>query len=235
MKETLNQIYDDLVKQLYVPMVFYFPRRIWNLIDEKKWKDKIYENVFDKVVLIKPDGTDALLNNEPSYYHLLIKKERLDKSTFKLLNLQNDLDEKQFKFLLNKYCLQLDFFRKVTMWMVENIKMDINDLNDEISMSFELQKTLLEEHWKYVQENFVDAPKIEETNAETTLSKKDFKSFQDLMKPSGILSNTINIETVKKDEAKTIKKTKKGKKILVTEEEATDFLLRTVFNIKNKI
>ena len=232
MKETLNQIYDDLNKQLFVPMVFYLPRKIWNLIDEKRWDDKIFDNVFDKVVIIKPDGSDVLLENEPSYFHLLIKKERLDKTTFKLLNLQQDLEEKQFKFLLNKYCLQLDFLRRVSMWMVENIQEDIKDINNETLMTFELQKTCFDEHWKYVQENFVGAPKVEETISETILNKKDFKSFQDLINPSGILSSSIKTKSNNEEATIAPKKPKKEKKILVTEEEATTFLLRTVFNMK---
>lgn len=232
MKETLNQIYDDLNKGLFVPMVFYIPRRVWNQFDKKKWDDKIYDNVFDKVVLIKPDGSDALLNNEPSNHHLFIKKSRLDKNTFKLLDLQNDLDKKQFKFLLNKYCLQLDFCRRVSIWMMENVKKDIEDLNQETLISFELQQTSFKEHWQYVQENFVDSPKIKETTSETLLSKKDIKSFQNLMNPSGILTSPIETKPDSKEEINKPKKQKKEKKILVTEEEATNFLLRTVFNMK---
>lgn len=232
MKETLDQIYDDMAKRLYIPMIFYIPRRIWSQFDEKKWEDEIFDNVFDKVVIVKPDGSDVLLEDEPSYFHLLIKKERLDKSTFRLLSLQKELDEKQFKFLLNKYGTQLDFFRRISTWMVENIQKDIKDLNNETLMSFELQQTYFEEHWHYVQENFVEAPKIEKINTEAILNKKDFKSFQDLMNPSGILSSSIKTNSNNEEATIVPKKPKKEKKILVTEEEAKDFLLRTVFNMK---
>ncbi|GGG32268.1 hypothetical protein [Bizionia arctica] len=232
MKETLDQIYDEIAKRLYIPMIFYIPRRIWNQFDKEKWEDKIFDNVFDKVVIVKPDGSDILLEDAPSYFHLLIKKERLDKSTFKLLNLQPDLEEKQFNFLLNKYCLQLDFFRRVSKWMVENIQQDVKEINNEILMSFELQQTTFEEHWQYIQENFVDAPKIKEIKADSILSTKDFESFQDLMKPTGILSRTIDVEVKNEKVVLKPKRSKKEKKILVTEEEATDFLLKTVFNMK---
>jgi len=231
MKETLNEIYEEMTKGLFVPLIFYFPRRIWNQFDKRKWDDKMFEDAFDHVVLIKPDGSDALLNNELSNRYFFIKKERLDKNTFKLLDLQKDLDEKQFKFLLDKYCHQIDFCRRISMWMVQNVQTDITDLTKETFMSFELQQNSFNEHWKYVQENFVDAPKMEEAPTDGILNKKDFKAFQDLMKPAGILSGAISTTTDKEEEVKTPKKPKKEKKILVTEEEANTLLLRTVFNL----
>jgi hypothetical protein len=232
MKETLNEKYNDMTKRLYMPMIFYFPRRIWSQFDKKKWNDKMFDNVFDKVVLIKPDGTDALLNNELSNHHFFIKRERLDKNTFKLLDLQKDLDSKQFKFILNKYCQQLDFIRRISKWMVGNIHKDINGLNKETFLSFEMQQNSFNEHWKYVKESFVDAPKIEDVTTDTFLSKKDFKSFQDLMNPSGILLSTNNKETQVEKGIIKPKRPRKEKKILVTEEEATNFLLKTVFNLE---
>ncbi len=232
MKETLNEIYEVMTKRLYVPMIFYFPRRIWKQFDNEKWNDKEYDNVFDKVVLIKIDGSDALLNNELSNHHFFIKRERLDKNTFKLLDLQKDLDNKQFKFILNKYCQQLDFCRRISIWMVDNIQNDIKGINKETLLSFEMQQNSFNEHWKYVQENFVDAPKMQETTTDKILSKKDYKSFQDMLSPKGILTSTKNTRIDTQKDVNKRKKPKREKKILVTEEEATTFLLETVFNVK---
>ncbi|OBX20144.1 MULTISPECIES: hypothetical protein [Bizionia] len=234
MKETFNQIYEDITKRLYMPMVFYIPRRIWNQFDKEKWNGKEYDNLFDKVVLIKPDGSNALLNDEQSSHHIMIKKERLDLNTFKLLELQSDLDTKQFDFILNKYITQLDFIKRISMWMFENVQKDIENLNQETRLSFQLQEKAIKEHWAYVQKNFIGITQIDETTNEIVLNKKDFKSFQELMNPSGVVSSVTQIKSkTKEKEDEKPQKLKKEKKILVTEEEATDFLLRTVFNMKS--
>ena len=224
MNETLNDVYIALTKQLYVPLVFYIPKRIWIQFNKDVWEDKLYDNLFDKVVLINSKGSNALLKNGKSIHHIVVKKERLDRNTFKLLELQNDLNKMQFQFLLNKYCTQLDFCRRMSSWFVENIREDIRGLKIENFQSFDLQQKSFEDHWDYVQDSFKDAPKIELSSNKEKLNKNDLKSFQDLIKPSGLFSG--NIENEK------IKKTKKEKKILVTEEEATAFLLKTVFNME---
>ncbi|TYB77951.1 hypothetical protein ES676_01660 [Bizionia saleffrena] len=232
MKESFNQIYIDMTKRLYVPMVFYIPWRVWNQFKNEKWEDSSYNNLFDKVVIIKPDGSNALLNNEQSSHHIMIKKERLDLNTFKLLELQNDLDAKQFDFILNKYITQLDFIKRISMWMFENVQKDIEDLKQETSLSFQIQQKAIIEHWAYVQENFIGITQIDETTNEIILNKKDFKSFKELMNPSGVFPSVTQTKSKTKEEAEKPKKLKKEKKILVTEEEATIFLLNTVFNIK---
>ncbi|MBP94226.1 MAG: hypothetical protein CMC55_08935 [Flavobacteriaceae bacterium] len=233
MKETFNQIYEDMTKRLYVPMVFYIPRRIWNQFDKEKWNDKEYNNLFDKVVLIKPDGSNALLNNEQSSHHIMIKKERLDLNTFKLLEIQGDLDTRQFDFILNKYITQLDFIKRISMWMFENVQKDIESLKQETYLSFQLQQKAIIEHWKYVKENFVGITQINKTTNEIVLNKKDFKSFKEFMNPSGIFPSATQTKSKAREEDLKPQKQKKVKKILVTEEEATDFLLRTVFNMKS--
>ncbi|WP_417237663.1 hypothetical protein [Bizionia sp.] len=239
MKETLNKIYDDLTKQLYIPLVFYIPRRIWNQFDKAKWNDKEYDHLFDKVVLIKPDGSNALLNDEQSSQHVMIKKERLDLNTFKLLELQTDLDTKQFDFILNKYITQLDFIKRISIWLNENIQKDIESLKQDTLFSFQLQQKAIIDHWTYVQENFIGAALLDETTNEVILNKKDFRSFQDLMNPSGVFPRNFEIEPkgdVEENNAiskvtEKPKTPKKEKKIHVTEEEATAYLLRTVFNM----
>lgn len=240
MKLTLNKIYDDMTKRLYVPMVFYIPRRIWNQFGKEKWDESMYDNLFDMVVLIKPDGSNALLNEEQSSQYLMVKKERLDLNTFKLLELQSDLVEKQFDFILTKYCMQLDFIKRVSIWMVENVQKDIESLKQETYLSFQLQQKAIIDHWKYVQENFVGITQLDKTTDDIVLNKKDFKSFQELMNPSGGFQGSVDTEPnsnierkVETEELPEIpKKLKKEKKILVTEEEATAFLLKTVFNMK---
>ena len=233
MEESLNKIYDEMIERLYKPLIFYIPRRIWNQFDKDKWNAKMFDEVFDKVVLIKPDGQDIILNNEPSNFHIMFKVARLDKNTFKLLDIQKKTDSNQFDFLLNRYCVQLDFYRRVSKWMAENIQKDVKDNNEETLFSFEIQQSTFSKHWQYIQDTFVNGLKIEETKADSNLTNKDFKSLQDLMNQSSILPKAEAPESINENDTNIIKKPKKIKKVLLTEEEAERFLLRTVFHINS--
>ncbi|MGY0393290.1 hypothetical protein ACW5R3_12120 [Bizionia sp. KMM 8389] len=234
MKETLNEVYDDMTKRLYMPMVFYIPRRIWNQFEGENWSDEMYNELFDRVVLIKSDGASSLLSKERASQYLIIKKERLDKLTFKLLELQKNLEDKQFKFILSKYVSQLDFCRKVSIWMLQNVKVDVEYLNTDMFLAFQLQQTAFQEHWIYVQENFSKSCESDDIRKTDFLGDSDLKSLQDLMNSTGVLSDTIKDKQNSKVvpvATKELKQSKKEKKELVTEEEATAFLLRTVFNM----
>jgi hypothetical protein len=232
MNEKLYDIYNDITQRLYVPLVFYFPRKCWNLLGKDKWDDEIYDDVFDKVILIKKDGSETLVNNELSSSHLGLKHEFLDKNTFKLLEIHKSLDDQQFNFVLNKYLTQLDFCRRMSKWMLENVQNDIKGLNKEAILSFELQQKSFQDHWKYVQGSFVNVPTIDTKSNKKGLSESDLKSIQELIKPSGLLSNATKENPIREEVSNITDKPKKEKKVLVTEEEATDFLLRTVFNME---
>ena len=226
MNESLDQFYNQLTQRLSQPLLFYFSRRLWNLVGKEQWEDEQFEHVFDTVILVKPDGSNMFLNNEPSTFHIIFQKEQFDKNMFQLLDAQKRLDEKQFKYLLDKYYVHLNFFVKTSSLMVDNIQNDIKDISQETLQSFRLQHSAYREHWSSVQQNFKETSLSKPLTLDKTLNEKELKSFQNLIFPTGILPNIKN-----KASLVPFKRTKRKKKILVTEEEATAFLLKTVFNI----
>ena len=223
MGESLNKIHEELISRLYKPLIFYIPRKFWLELDSEKWNDTKFDQVFDTVVLIKSDGSNQILNSDPSNYYILAKTVELNKCTFKLLDMKSRLNKSSFKFLIENYCQYIFFYRRISTWMLENVQNDIKSINKETLLSFEIQKKAFDKHWNYVNENFVSIAKMKQDRFNSKLTSKDFKTINALINnPS-----ETNFDKLSKS-----KKYKKEKKILITEQEAEDFLLKTVFNIK---
>lgn len=223
MEESLSKKQKELTNSLYKPFIFYIPRKFWVEMDGDKWNDKVYDALFDTVVLMKSDGSNKAINNGASNYYLLQKTAELDKNTYALLEIRTKLDSDSFQFLAKKYCLEVGFYKRISTWMLNHVQEDVPDINKETLLSFELQKTAFENHWNYVQKHFVPSSQIKSYVSDTELTAKDFSTIQDLV--GNPLESNSKIEN-------STKTNKKEKKILITGEEAEKFLLETVFKVK---
>ena len=223
---SLNDKYDELLSHFYKPLIFYIPRNFYNLFDGEKWNDKKFDAVFNTVLIIKPDGSDRILNNKPSNIHIIKKQARLDENIFRLINIHSDLDVNQFRFFIDKYVIQLEFYKKVSDWMLKNVESDVMDLSQETLISFRLQKDAFTKHWQDVHGNFLDGIQKKNVNENTALTKSDLKSIETL------LNNSITNKTPEIILTKKTTPLKKPKKKLVSESEVEKFILRTVFNVR---
>ena len=219
----MNNKQRELTSSLYKPLIFYIPRKFWVEMDGEKWNDKEYDTLFDTVVLMKIDGSNNILNNGASSYYLLEKTAELDKNTYELLEMRTKLDSDSFHFLAKKYFMNVEFYKRISAWMLDHVQEDIPDVNKETLLSFELQKTAFENHWNYIHKHFVPSAKIKTNVSDADLTTKDFNIIQDLV------GNPLESKSKNKKNPNT---TKKEKKILITGEEAEKFLLETVFNVK---
>ena len=235
MEDSLNNIHTELIKQLYKPFIFYIPRKFWTELDADKWNDKEFDDVLDTVVLIKSDGSDHVIHNTPTYYYLLGKAAELDKNIYTLMDLKAKLETHAFKFLIDKYQEQLDFYVRISTWLANSVKKDIPELSQETLKSFTHQRDVLKEHWDNIQKNLLNSTIKANDSFDTSLTKEDIKSLGGLFKNS---SEVVSLEdkeqktSVLQTNLKQVKQTKKEKKILVTEEEAEQFLLQIVFHIE---
>ncbi|WP_417200426.1 hypothetical protein [Bizionia sp.] len=229
METSLKDTYDELIKNLFKPLIFYIPRRFWIEIDDGKWMDKEFDQLFDSVVLVKPDGNNQLLHNGASNFHMLSKTSSLDKNTYGLLDLKARIEPESFRFLSERYSLSVAFYKKISNWMVMHIHEDVPDVNKETLMSFEIQKTSFDNHWDYIQKHFSVPEYAKNYFADDDLSANDVTTMRDII--NGDSAPTENMfEKLKEKSSKNVKK--KIKKILITETEVEQFLLETVFKVK---
>lgn len=227
MEESLKDKHQIFIERLYKPFIFYIPRRLYTELDPKgNWDHEKFDGVFDTVVLIKEDGSNQALDDGPSNFYILPKGLVLGKNTYDLFDLKEELNDPSFRFLLDNYLKNLVFYVRISKWMYDNIRTDIKDIREETLFSFEKQMEIFQEHWDYLQENFKKESHQTTNPLEGEIKKEDLKT----------VNNLINIPNVAKAEhsmnTKPLPK-KKGKKILVTDEEAEKFLLKTVFRVNS--
>lgn len=229
MEKPLNDKHSALIHSLYKPLVFYIPRKLWAGLDDGKWLDKKFDPIFDTVVLLKEDGSNHVLNNGVSNYYMLSKGSVLDKNIYELLDLKAQLSLEAFSFLSERYSLSVAFYKKVSSWMLEHVKQDVSDINNETLKSFEIQKLAFNNHWDYIQEHFSVPESVREYFLEEGLIAKDVIAMRDFMSVAEYKPENI-FDKLQKSTTNSIKK--KEKRLLITGEDAEKFLLETVFNVK---
>ncbi|MFC5194753.1 hypothetical protein ACFPH8_05380 [Bizionia hallyeonensis] len=229
MEKPLKDKHSALINSLYKPLIFYIPRKLWADLDDGKWLDKEFDPIFDTVVLMHEDGSNHVLNNDTSNYHMMSKGSALDKNIYELLDLKAQLTTEAFSFLSERYSLSVAFYKKVSSWMLEHVKLDIPAINGETLKSFEIQKLAFNSHWDYIQEHFSVPEHVKNHFAEVDLSSKEVIAMRDFMSDSEQKSGNIHDNLQK---AKNKSKKRKEKQVLITAEEAEKFLLETVFSVK---
>lgn len=229
METSLKDTYDELIKNLFKPLIFYIPRRFWIEIDDGKWMDKEFDHLFDLVVLVKPDGSNQLLHNGASNFHMLSKTSSLDKNTYRLLDLKARIEPESFRFLSERYSLSVAFYKKISTWMFEHLLEDVPDANKETRVSFEIQKTAFDNHWNYIQDHFSVPDYVKNHFSGQDLNANDVITMRDFMNGESVPTENM-FEKLKEKTSKNVKK--KIKKILIIETEAEQFLLETVFSVK---
>jgi hypothetical protein len=235
MGESLNKIHDELISRLYKPLIFYIPRKFWVELDGDKWKHKRFDEVFDTVVLMKSDGNNQVLNNDPSYFYILSKTTDLDKNIYTLLDMQAKLEANSFKFLIDKYNQHVNFYVRISTWLFENVQKDILEVTQEALKSFKHQRDAFIIHLEYIQNSFINNQIKPIKPFNTSLTDEDIKSIRGLINNASEVNKLVS-EIPKSSESlikfEPIRKTQKEKKILVTDEEAEVFLLKTVFHLE---
>ncbi|WP_418510810.1 hypothetical protein [Corallibacter sp.] len=227
MEESLKNQHQKFIERLYKPFIFYIPRRLYTELDPKgNWDDEKFDDVFDTVVLIKEDGSNQALGDNPSNFYIFPKGLVLSKNTYDLFDLKEKLNAYSFRFLLDDYLKSLVFYVRISKWMHDNIRADIKDIREETLFSFEKQMEAIQEHWDYLQENFKKKSPQTSNPLGENIKKEDLKAVNNLIKISNAVETKHSINTKPKP-----KKTEK--KILVTDEEAEKFLLKTVFKVNS--
>ncbi|MBD0832827.1 hypothetical protein [Aestuariibaculum sediminum] len=223
MDKQLDAIYTELGNRLIMPMLFYLPKHLWLKADPDTFQYPKYDEYFDCVILIETSGKNYVLEEKHSYIHLMQKLHQLDMNMAKLIQLKEDLEQQSFKFFLDKYYQQLSFYVHISGWLNENVTKDINGVSEETLNAFKLQNDSFISHIKEFENCFLKTYSIKAV--EEKFENIDISKFNPL--------KSINIPDAMEEKVEpTSKRIKKPKKILVTEEKAEAFLLKSVFNLE---
>ncbi len=219
----LEKKHRALQEKLYKPFIFFIPESI--IPEEKKGSTeaKRLEPILNAIIFVDKNGLDRGLDQNPNLLELFGKNSYLDENMFLLLDEKERLTSAQFNFLIKKYIEQFNVFDYVSNWLNENLTLYIDKVEDKIKAYFVFQKMAFQNHKELLQQNFtlnvIPQPKPKEVVDQIENTFKAFDQFK-------------IIRENKEPTPKPVHKNPKKKPILITQEQAEDFLLRTVFNIK---
>lgn len=239
----LYQFYLDLIPNLLTELFFFIPEKeirpdIIEKIDFLKDHD-----VLNKVYVLDHYQGPIEYKKGRNNMNIFLKGAKLEKNTFSLLEKKSDSKTHEFDYVLGKYFELVECMFYITDWMDSNITEYVKTNNTVIGL-FHLQFLDYKKHFETLVKQFYpnketipqgnfNAPKLVETY------------FPDISKSlktnNGMLFTVLGGEKQKPDLSASNSeitphhhKMPKNivKKLLVTEAEAEQILLRTFFNIK---
>tara|TARA_R110002049_G_scaffold125135_1_gene280748 strand:- start:3596 stop:4276 length:681 start_codon:yes stop_codon:yes gene_type:complete len=222
----LEDAFNDLRNNLYRPLLFFIPK---SLVPESK-KELLdspeFSRFFNTLAIIEKSGEAYELKSNPNHIQILEKPSILVGNIFLLSDQKAVLNSFQFSVLLEKYLEQLKFYNTITSWMALHIK-EHCEIEESIMEYYELQDTFFEHHLGEINLifNVNVIPNMDPKDALEYI-EKDLPAFEKLFQTKDRNYPEQNLDNLPKQKYK-----RKPRPELVTDEEARNFLLQSVFNI----
>lgn len=218
-----EEIYSNLKDELYVPFIFYISSSL--IPDDKKeiFNHPDIKGHLDKIWILGNDLKFLDLKSKPRLLDLMTRNEKLEQNMFKLFEAKETLNKLKFSYVLDKYHSQINFYVMVSKWLHDNVRKEIKDVDSATSGYFFIQKKLFLNHFNKLNELFYNQTKTT-TNSINVFNhiENNIPSVKDFFKHTS--TNTKKQNVVKKT-------TTKIKPVLITDDEARTYLLKTVFNV----
>lgn len=241
--QSLETFFDKLVEVLIRDVGFYIPSALIsaNLLEDLN--DQIPEGFIDQISILDIPGGFGVFENKEFNERLILKRNLLEKNIFKLLKKKKDLDAIEFNYILNKYFDQVEFYCAIVNWLSANLsvyhknEIDINSIG-----SFELQNEFYKSHFVELIDLFYPSEPIQ-LKEYYDLSELLKVYFPDLMARYDKASSELLVKSdidlsqheFKEDQKNTTKRkkttNKRKKEPLISDKEAEEFILKSVFNI----
>ncbi len=222
----LEDAFNDLRSNLYKPLIFFIPK---SLIPEskKEWLESPeFAQLFNKVALIEKSGEINELKSCPGLFQIMEKPSILNGNIFLLSDQKAALNSFQFNLLMEKYLEQLRFYNTIAKWMALHIA-EHCEIDDNIKSYFELQDDFFLNHSQEIEAKFkIDTTTLTKPMDVLEHVEKDLSPFEKLIENN---KSQNGITKLGRQMGQT--KTRKTKPVLVTNQEAEDFLLKSVFNV----
>ena len=213
---------ERLNKNVYTPMVFYFPYDVLPFIAETAVKELEEQDFFNSMCIIDSKGKVSSLSGNFQSIEIFGKSKILKSNFLQLLELEGKMKVETFSMFIEEYRNTVSSFDYIYTWMVENIARDIPKKDISYRNIFELQAMDMKQHLFEIEERFIgrSAKAKGELNFERII--EDTKSLFPVKEGSDATQDG----TVKK-----LKSKRKKKTMLPREEEIDLWLLESVFNV----
>ena len=251
-EDTQDQFLNSIVEVLIHNLAYYLPREIIpeNLLLELK--GKITPKVFNDLSIL--DVYHGIGEFEVIEFNERIakKRERFEKTIFELLKKRKELDADEFDYILEKYFRQVEFYVAITNWLqlnTANYKHIHKQFDLTTKGSFATQYELFSYHFNELIDRFYKGKELnfKESFTVEELVKNYLQDFLTRFQQAeeGLTADQptqenqkelLKATTVDSQDRRQQNQTKKKKKRpMVTDQEAQDFLLTSVFTVDPKI
>ena len=224
----LAQVHKEMNDSFLKAFVFYVSSSFFEQ-DQKAVAEMLEYRVVDVVILANANGAYKDIGKGICSLEVLEKRNILEQNRFLLLDAKDKLGDYQYKTLLESYLGRLNFFTYISDWMATNLLNQNFTVTKEQFKAFELQSTLLKLHRNqiYTDDNIISGATQTKRAYDFDNLKRDYSVVFEKLKTEFFQKKGIEEQQLKAISPEVVKQ-KKPK--LITEQEAEDYLIRTLFS-----
>jgi hypothetical protein len=238
-KDSLEKFFMKLYRNLFEELVFYIPGHL--MPDELLIEHNLLElqKYFQMVIYMDKMKGPVLLEESDNRPNMISKGTFLEKNIFILLKKRDKESKATFHFILEKYVKQIQGYCFVSQWMTDNIEAtEVKGLNREVINTFNEQSKCYSIHLADLKRYFQNDEFIvisEPNGAINTIEgyvpklMRQLESMEEKLDKKTKLIDSF-VKGVTSEMARSPKVALK-KKLLMSEIEADEFILKTVFNL----
>ena len=234
---SLEKTLKKLRNNLYKSFIFYIPKNIFPAEQLDLIED--VDQFLDKVFVLNEYGAIYEFKNQPVLVSILLKQQILDGNLFKLLDRKEKIKNPQIDFFTKKYIERVHVCFYLSKWLNDNLASYDFDINEEVRSAFQYQYHFFQQHFEQLSEHFNSNEKLT-IQPPINIGRLIDNNFEELKESLFKRYDNGDSITVKESQNKlqlenppnSKKRQKKEKPAMITEQEAEDFLFKTVFNLK---
>ncbi len=243
-KNSLENFCSKLFKNLLEELIFYIPdNEIFNVTIKAHnlLELKIY---FQKVIYMDKMKGPLMYTNDTYKPNMLEKASLLNRNILSLIDKKGKLDLVGFNYVFDKYYEQVQGIYFVATWLNNNERLAmVEQANVRAINKFKSQEQLYEKHLLELNATFKNSKELVSQNNDRIIKNlelqfpvlfKQLKGIDTALEENKNVIDQLVKEFLKyqKTSLNNVAIPKSNKKILITETEAKEFLLETVFGIK---
>ncbi len=211
----------DLILSIRRPFIVYLPSNLIELMDKQSIGEFENSNLIDHLIFYDGKGKPHDINFGFDNLEIMNRERILKSNLFQLLDLENTLSDKTFKFLLDEYKVSLNTWYNFALLCRDDAKNKAKNYFDGIQFYLDIQFNAINDHRKEIMVKFGSVNKEFNING--------LKKF--LEKENNFLDS--NVQHVSKVDLSLTEKQNK-KPLLLSDVEADNYLLKHVFHLKIK-
>ena len=242
-RKSLENFCNKLFANLIEEFIFFIPENIFFTSELDSQNLPAFKSYFQKVIYMDHIKGPLLYNLDRKGPDMIVKSGLLTKNTLGLIENNEQLSSSNFNYILNNYLDQVKGLAFISDWMNDQDRLiEVAGIDSKARVNFNLQSELFEKHLDELSKTFKTGEIMLENNESVIKDLKlqvpklieqiknigETQLVQVAMISEFVQSAQKNV-TIKPKE---VLSGKKLKPILITENEAEEFLLATIFGIK---